>query len=153
MARRVFLSFLGTNNYVDCYYKFNGEKGSLVKYIQQDILKRFAFDAGFIFTTEESRKKNWEDYPHYGDKDINKGLKTRLSKYTYISQVDIPFGKNEVELWEIFQILYDKIEEGDEIVFDITHSFRSLPMLTMVFLNYVKLLKKVKVLGIILRCF
>lgn len=34
--------------------------------------------------------------------------------------------------------------EGDEIIFDITHSFRSIPMLAITIMNYAKVLKNCK---------
>lgn len=40
------------------------------------------------------------------------------------------------------------MEEGDEVYFDITHGFRSLPMLGMVLMNYAKALKGIKVKAI-----
>ena len=62
-----------------------------------------------------------------------------------VKEVKIPEGKNEEELWEIFERINDNIDEEDVLIFDITHSFRSLPMLTLVALNYVKFLKNVKI--------
>jgi CRISPR-associated Csx2 family protein len=37
------------------------------------------------------------------------------------------------------------VQEGDEIVFDITHGFRSLPMIAMLTIAYLKQVKGVKV--------
>lgn len=147
MSRTILLSFLGTNNYVECYYTFNGQKGKLVEYIQEDLIEREKdnLDKVYIFTTQEAHVKNWENYIFNVEEGENKGLKERLREYNFVEEVNIPMGNSEDEIWKIFQILYEKIEENDTIIFDITHAFRSLPMLAMVFLNYAKILKNIKV--------
>jgi len=48
-------------------------------------------------------------------------------------------------LWKIFDGINSVIDEGDDIIFDVTHSFRSLPVLTLIALNYVKFLKNVNI--------
>lgn len=60
----------------------------------------------------------------------------------------IPEGKNEQELYELFQVIYNEIRDGDEIYFDITNSFRFMPMLVMTILNYAQTLKNIKLAGI-----
>ena len=35
MARKVFISFLGTNNYVECIYDINGHQSKPVKYVKE----------------------------------------------------------------------------------------------------------------------
>ena len=60
----------------------------------------------------------------------------------------IPVGKTENEIWDVFQIVYDSLNRGDKIVFDITHAFRSIPMLAIIILNYAKIMKDVTLKGI-----
>jgi CRISPR-associated DxTHG motif protein len=43
--------------------------------------------------------------------------------------VDIPEGRSEQELWEIFDRVASAVDEGDTILLDITHAFRSIPMI------------------------
>ena len=52
---------------------------------------------------------------------------------------------SEKGIWEIFQQIYDILDENDEIVFDITHSFRFMPMLGITLLQMAKFLKYIKV--------
>ena len=61
---------------------------------------------------------------------------------------NIPDGKTEDEIWKIFQIINELFEEGDTVIFDITHGFRSLPMLGFAVLNYAAHLKNIKVQAI-----
>ena len=67
--------------------------------------------------------------------------------------IKIPDGKTEDEFWIIFDKITSVIEEGDEIVFDITHGFRSQPFIVIVLLLYLKALKNIKINNIIYGAF
>ena len=43
---------------------------------------------------------------------------------------DIPLGKKDTELWEIFNRICTAVPPEEEVVFDITHGFRSSPQST-----------------------
>ena len=62
-----------------------------------------------------------------------------------VQTIAIPDGKDEDEMWEIFNALYEELKPGDGLYFDLTHSFRYLPMLVLVLGNYAKFLKNVSV--------
>lgn len=150
MAKK-FLSFLGTGPYKECTYNFNNLEYGQYKtnFIQEALIKTACkdwdkSDKAIIFLTDKARKINW-----YNEEDKTKRLKTNLENiHIEVDDVLIPDGKTEEEIWEIFDIVSNQIDEGDEIIFDITHSFRSIPMLALVVLNYVKVVKNAKILGI-----
>jgi CRISPR-associated DxTHG motif protein len=158
---RAFMSFLGTSEYVDCRYKLDEETGSLVKYVQEDIVGRFCRDwTGEdqirIYTTVEAETANWNDDGHraHGTGEIipGTGLGSRLKETACtaadIRRIPVPKGNSEEEIWSIFEILFDSIRQGETVIFDITHSLRSLPMLCMVLIGYAKVLKEITVGGI-----
>ena len=60
----------------------------------------------------------------------------------------IPDGGNESEIWEQFGKIFEAVNKGDEIVFDITHAFRSIPLLALAVVNYAKVIKGCKVKSI-----
>ena len=64
-----------------------------------------------------------------------------LGKQTNVVHIPIPEGADEKELWEIFNIVVDQIQDNDRVLFDITHGFRSLPFLTFLALAYVRNVK------------
>ena len=66
---------------------------------------------------------------------------------------NIPNGNSEAELWEIFQICADAVDEEDEIIFDITHAFRSLPFLIFIVAAYLRQVKSVTLKHIIYGAF
>lgn len=59
--------------------------------------------------------------------------------------VDIPDGGSREELWEIFNKLVEVVQEGDVVSFDITHSFRSLPLISFLSVAYLKYVKNVEI--------
>lgn len=159
---KAFISFLGTGNYTNCRYSFKNEAGRVVKYVQEDIVSRFCTDWNRedeirIFTTDEAKKLNWDDNGHKqkGSEEkrqiINTGLGKRLENMKLnpsVKRYDIPVGHSEEEIWQIFQTVYDSLKDNDEIIFDITHSFRSIPMLFMVLIGYARLTKNISVKAI-----
>ena len=151
------LTFLGTTNYVYVNYILDDEKVESVRFVQQALAKILCKgwteeDKIVVFLTKEAREKNWEDGFYKDDRgEPLRGLKTELYNLNLkvkIEEVDIPEGKNENELWELFKKILDEINENDEIYFDITHSFRSLPLLVMIALNYGVNIKNAKIKGI-----
>ena len=161
MARKVFISVLGTNPYRKCIY-FKGDfKATETRFIQRATLEMLTrdeswnaeTDKGFILLTEKAKTANWliannsrknrdgveEPYTCLHDEleEANLPLK--------ITSVDIPEGKDEKEIWEIFDKVFHLLEEGDELYFDLTHGFRYLPMLVLVLGNYAKFLRNVSV--------
>lgn len=158
--KKAFISILGTNDYLECRHSYGDIiTETPVKYCQVDVIKIFCndFDENSeirFFLTEEAEKKNWLDNGHL-DKDKNpipnKGLKTRLEEMNLklkIIPIPIKEGFNEKEIWDIFQIIFESFREDEEVVVDITHSFRSLPMLMITLLNYAKQVKRIKIRGI-----
>jgi len=168
MPRTIFLSFVGTNNYIACNYFTEGNsahKASNVKYIQEAILQLYgqqltSKDCAYFFLTKDARKMNWlsnrqwnRETGKYNKKNI--GLRQRLQSLkktgecnTSIKPIDIPDGFSSEEIWEIFQKVFQCIKEGDQVILDITHAFRYLPMLGMVLIHYAKALRNIEVKAI-----
>lgn len=156
---KVFLAFLGTNDYLPCTYCAAAGEVAGVRFVQEATVKLFCQDWGegdriLILTTEDAYRKNWLDNGHL-DQDGNPlrraGLKLRLGELGLkapVRGVSIPEGRNEDEIWQVFQTLFEQLQEGDEVVFDITHALRHIPMLALAALNYAKVLKGVHLRGI-----
>lgn len=168
-----FITILGTSNYEPVSY--DGE--DVTPFVQIALLKKFHKDLSepdsriSIFVTQGAKKQNCGCRP-YSDREIElsgkwpsgvrpksgdekEGLDVLLKKeeslvdlQDKIEFIDIPEGKSEAEIWEIFKALYDSIDPKDRIIFDITHSFRSIPMLAITVLNYAKVTKECRLQGI-----
>ncbi len=159
MGRKVFISVLGAGLYEECKYISEDFESEKVRFIQEATLYQIGADhwsedaVAIILLTAKAKKENWnrniterinfkkEIVPY-------EGLESRLEKMKlpFIPvALPIPDGSNEGEMWNIFEILYDQLQEGDELYFDQTHAFRYLPMLVLVLCNYSKFLKKTTV--------
>lgn len=156
---KIFLSFLGTTDYIPCTYYFDdGKEVKNVRFVQEATVKYSCSnwtdkDRILIFTTEEAYKKNWIDDGHLenGKPKTCTGLKNCLEKVATkvpIQPISIPEGKTIDEIWEIFEILLENLDNKDQVVFDITHALRSIPMLATVVLNYAKVSKGISIQGI-----
>lgn len=158
MARKVFLSVLGTGHYKPTTYYFNNDKSTAIesRFIQEASLKYYPkdkFDKIYIFLTEDAKKINWDNPawkkeiqdPKRYIKDNYTGLSKKLEEFKQLETVNIADGNDEKQIWSIFETIFNVLKEGDEVYFDITHGFRTLPMLLMVLINYSKFLKTIEV--------
>ena len=158
--RKVFLSFLGTNDYLPCNYQIAGhDPVANVRFVQEACIARWCADWGsddriFLCVTDESHDRNWVDNGHKdkgGNIPERQGLASRLEGLHLaapVKPVMVPAGRSEEEIWEIFERVFFLLEEGDQLYLDITHAFRSLPMLAMVILSYAKVMRTVSVRAI-----
>lgn len=160
MARKVFISFLGYNNYSACHYCKDSFKSGFGRYVQeatldylQSIKPWTSNDIAYILLTDGAKRANWLDDGHK-DHDTKEpirqpGLHSVLSARNYpmpITPVEgLPDGNNETEIFEIFSRVFNLLQDDDHLYFDITHGFRYLPMLVLVLQNYAKFLKGIKV--------
>lgn len=120
-------------------------------------------------------KSMWEEvYKHFSnknslpfDEDYYLELADNSEKSNHLSQIEsidlrkieavlgnsskamvIPYGINKTEQITIFKIIatsLNTLEDGDEIILDITHSFRSLPLFSTAVINYFKEVNERKV--------
>lgn len=162
MARKVFISVLGTSNYQECKYVTASYKSQPVRFVQEATLdflmkngKWEEQDCGYILLTSQAYECNWKDNgqrDRIGNVILQEGLSTRLCNMHLpfgITEIkDLPIGNNETEIWNIFTKVYEILEEGDELYFDLTHGFRYLPMLVLVLSNYARYLKNITIKSI-----
>ena len=128
-------------------------------------------DRILVFLTKKAKEENWDDGNISKDEldeqaaklensqwgkegDPKWGLKTQLEKLAdeglfpkdIIKPIEnVDDGVSEEAIWNLFNLMNDQIEEGDEIYFDFTSGFRNLSMLGMVLLTYLKNTKNVSI--------
>lgn len=161
MARKVFISFLGTNNYVLCKYTIDDVTSKPVRFVQEALIEHFCkdwteADKILIFCTSKestgengSKEMNWLDNGQSKIYDESEeiglwhrlqDLQARIGLKPQIEQIDIEAGFSEEEIWDIFNTVYSKLQPSDQIYFDVTHAFRSIPLFSIVLFNYSKLM-------------
>lgn len=80
------------------------------------------FSDAQVLATERARQERRDD----------------LERHPHWKLVDIPDGKNESEFWDIYGQVVTHLEEGDEVILDITHGFRSLPVLILLAATFLR---------------
>lgn len=126
---RKILTFLGTSP-KDTTYEWQGK--TYPGTVFAEALRAFVqFDRMLVLTTRDAAAKTWP---------ILAGLNDER-----IEQVPIPDGKDIDGMWDIFQAVITQVDEGETVIFDITHGFRSLPFLAFLFAAYLKTAKKVNI--------
>ena len=85
------------------------------------------FEQMLVCVTEEAKTTTWK---------ILEGLNDPR-----ILAVDIALGRTDAEMWQMFQTIVQHIDQGDTVIFDITHGLRSLPFLVFLFAAYLKAAK------------
>ena len=163
MSNKVFISFLGTNNYLQTHYELNGKKSKVVRFVQEALIDFICNDWNeedriIIFHTEGekgSKVTNWLDNGQtrfIENEQLERiGLQSVLESKKLLPKIEnysISEGFSEKEVWDIFDTVYQKLNNNDEIYFDITHSFRSIPMFSTVLFNYSHVMKETKIAAV-----
>ncbi|NSW93320.1 MAG: TIGR02221 family CRISPR-associated protein, partial [Bacteroidales bacterium] len=155
MNRKTLLAFLGTSSYRLCTYKMPSGETYVTNFVLSAIASSLCknwkeSDIIYIFTTQEAKEKNWNNLIN-NDGTIKKGLNEVLIDLNLPARheaVIIPEIVTEKKIWDTFRIIFERLNENDEIYIDITHGFRASPLLLMTLLNYSSFLKETFVRGI-----
>lgn len=131
------LTFLGAGKYDETRYHRDG----------QEVLSRFAplASARFlecrrveVFLTQGAREAAWPDFE-------------RAARDASLEPVahDIPDGRTEAELWDIFTRVAETVEEGEAVAFDVTHGLRSFPLLGLLVAAYLRAARGVELKAVL----
>lgn len=135
----ILLTFLGTGTYQPCRYAFpdSDETGEPVAFYSAALAARLKPDRVISFQTKHAAAKNGE------------GLAASLEALGCAHDpVPISDGSSEDELWQIFSVLTRHVPENCTLYLDITHGFRSLPVLGFIALSYLRVTRRVTIGGI-----
>jgi len=133
----ILLSILGAGDYKKTAYCYREKKAASGEYVQAALCEFFAFEKVLIAMTDAAALKH----------------EAGLRQVCNFEKISIPDGKNEEELWEIFNTIASHIPENAELVLDVTHGFRSLPMMMLSIIIYLQVTKKVSVRNILYGAF
>lgn len=152
MSKKVFISFLGMGNlrketpYEPIKYSLDGKTSTRERmFVQSSILELYPeqFDKIIILSTNSSKT----NIPKF--KEEISDLKIREDIFD-ISINDISDSLSDLnDAWSWFEKLNSKIDEYDEIVLDVTHGFRIVPIVLSTAIGYLKRAKKIEVLGVL----
>jgi CRISPR-associated DxTHG motif protein len=134
------LTFVGPNTYNQTTYVWDVHRYE-TEFIAEALALWLPFDKVVVFLTEKAKAgTNWTQ------------LSQRLQKWD-VQEVPIPDGRTEEEVWEIFDRVVSSVEQEDEIAIDVTHAFRSLPMVLVAVAAFLRTVKAVRVRHIFYGCY
>ncbi|MBU6351231.1 MAG: TIGR02221 family CRISPR-associated protein [Chloroflexi bacterium] len=128
------ITFLGAGRAYETTYIFNDGYEQTASFFGSALAR---FKPGlkmYVFVTQQAKDKNWPQF-----------LASVEGHVANVQPVDIPDGRNDEELWKIFERVVDVVEPNESVVFDITHGFRSLPFLAFLSAAYVRTVKKANI--------
>ena len=115
--------FLGTGRYLETMYQ-NADYVMASKFTQEYLVSYYAtikqdpFGEIVVFATEESKAKNGQDFEEIlGEMPI---------KWVYYDE------SISEKPWLLFEKIDSNVASGDSIIFDVTHGFRSIPLISLV---------------------
>ncbi len=147
----VLLSFIGTVIYQSCKYVYN--EMACETHLFPSAINNFFRDADrlIVFLTDEAEKAKRKDDDITYFEQLREGQSA--NNLLIPELIKIKSGKNQAELWEIFETIASSLNENDEVVFDITHAFRSLPLLSFLVIAFLRETKNIKLKAILYGAF
>jgi CRISPR-associated DxTHG motif protein len=144
------LTFLGVARYETVTYVWRGEereRSHTTCLFPEALARIFEPEKVIVFVTETAKNhRPSESEPRYVEM-----LQDKLGHR--VEWVDIPEGRSEQELWEIFDRVASAVDESDTILLDITHAFRSITMIVFAVAAYLRLTKKVTISHVVYGAF
>jgi CRISPR-associated (Cas) DxTHG family len=147
------ISFLGFNKrgYQETTYLNPLEQGEYkTKFVQEALVEFYKPDTLYVLLTntaengipENEAESSWET------------LQNKLAGRVNLQPIcNVPEGHKTDDIWKLFGMLTDCLQDGDCVLFDITNGFRSLPVLALIAVSYLRVVRQVEIKGLIYGAF
>jgi CRISPR-associated DxTHG motif protein len=129
------LTVLGTGRYEKTCYTWQ-DKQVETRYVAHALCEFFQPEQVTVLVTKEAKAAHWET--------LQESLGDRFSSI----DVNIPSGKVETEVWEIFDAVVNSVQPNSKVLFDITHAFRSIPLLVLLAAAFLQKARNVEIVGV-----
>lgn len=128
------LTFLGATKAYETAYRFPDGREHVASFCGVAIARMYPQIEVTVFVTQKAQEMHLEDF-----------IRDIEDYATAVTPVDIPDGQDESELWKVFQTVIDTVGEQEQLIFDVTHGFRSLPFLSFLAVAYLRAVKQVEI--------
>lgn len=138
-ANTYLLTTLGTGEYAVTRWRMGTGQGTYAtRYAPIATASLLPDVAGVIvLLTDEARAKHWEAFQ---DEIQRLNIHVRAER--------IPAGRSEAEIWEVFSAAHHTLDGVHNVVLDVTHALRSLPLVLLGSLTYLAALGAVQIRGV-----
>jgi CRISPR-associated DxTHG motif protein len=145
------ISFLGLSKYEETTYLSPiGSEKVTTPFFQEALVEFYHPETLYVLLTQTvetfiprgASESNWE------------ALQKRLHGKVSLQPIkNIPERNSPEDVWSIFQQVTNCLHDGDSVIFDITHSFRSVPVVALIAVSYLRVVRKVKIEGLLYGAF
>ncbi|MFM5982778.1 MAG: TIGR02221 family CRISPR-associated protein [Sphaerospermopsis kisseleviana] len=147
------ISFLGFNKrgYQETTYLNPIASGEYkTKFIQEALVEFYKPETLYVLLTDTAAK----GIPDNETESSWTTLQNKLADKVDLQPImNIPEGHTTSDIWKLFQMLTDCLQDGDRVLFDITNGFRSLPVLALIAVSYLRVVRQVQIEGLIYGAF
>ena len=146
------ISFLGFNNYTETTYIHPSDKSkqSKTSFFQEALVEFYQPETLYILLTETVATK----IPRGATESNWIALQKRLAHQVNLEPVfNIPESNSPDDGWIIFDKITGCLNQGDRVIFDLTHSFRSIPVIALLAISYLRTVKQVQIEGVLYGAF
>jgi len=142
------ISFLGFNDYKETTYIHpDGAKKCSTRFFQEALVEFYEPETLYVMLTPTVESKiprgatrtNWEA--------LQECLKDKQTNLIPIR--NIPERNSPEDIWTIFQEVTKNFQKDDVVIFDITHSFRSIPVVALISVSYLRVVHQVNIKGLL----
>ena len=109
------LTFLGVSKYEETTYTWQ-DKEYKCRFAPLASCHFLQPEELIVFLTEDAQQQIFPEF------------RAEVPKSVRLRAVPVPLGKDEAELWQIFEQVSGAVQPGEEAAFDITHGLRSFPL-------------------------
>lgn len=138
------ISFLGTGNYhlTTYLHPFNSQKKE-TRFFQEALVKFYQPEFLYVLLTPTVvAHPNWQS------------LQSCLEGKVKLEPIyNIPESNSPDDGWIIFDKITSCLNQGDRVIFDLTHSFRSIPVIALLAISYLRTVKQVQIEGVLYGAF
>lgn len=135
------ISFLGKGNYQTTKYSLEGVGAYQTHLLSIALCKLLKPNKLILIVTKESKSAQHTET----GKSYIEEIKENIGNLCEIKIQEIPSGVKEKELWQIFEEISNTLSDEDELIIDITHSFRYLPLFITGVISYIRVSKNIKI--------
>jgi len=147
------ISFLGFNpkGYKETtYISPNRQHKFTTSLFQEALVEFYKPEEMYVLLTKTAEKS----IPENATQSTWENLKNRLhNKVDLKPIVDIPEGHETEDFWNLFSKLTACLDDTDEVLFDITHGFRSLPVIALIAVSFLRVVRNIKLKGLVYGAF
>lgn len=145
------ISFLGFTNYTETTYLHPTTSQTVrTPFFQEALIEFYQPDTLYVLLTETVATK----IPRGATESNWTALQKRLAEKVNLEPIfDIPESNSPEDGWIIFDKITGCLNQGDRVIFDLTHSFRSIPVIALLAISYLRTVRQVKVEGVLYGAF